>query len=186
MTADGACRATIREPCAPNKDCRGPNPFPVKCPVERGLPQLLNPGQAMRRLDVSIAGGKPGSPKERLAFSQGPDGCSLLKETTLDERNALSPSPQTELVDLPCDDLERVWTPGARIASRRATGSSIEPDVVTRAVMRWVRVGDAVPVVTESRWSGPSALDAPFDALVSLARSIAAAHGKLTLRRLGP
>jgi hypothetical protein len=181
ISPDGTCQGQVFMTCPPHKSCPGPERRAVKCPVEHDLPALVSPGSATRRLDVAVSGGKPGSVGERLAFSRGPDGCSLYKESTtpgepVEER-------ADEVVDLPCADFERAWSAGVPLVTRRASGTPNAPDSVTRSVMRWVRGADGVPIVTEVRWTGRSPLDTAFESLASIVGPLAAGRGKLSLSR---
>jgi hypothetical protein len=173
---DGTCAGLEVHDCPPHKMCMAPQKYAARCPVELGLPPLLEPGAASRRLEIGVSGGKPGQGSETLIFAVGGDGCSL--RAAIDAIEPTQPS-GAALDDVPCAELERVW----RLARARFAGKRPQETHHPDEVSHWVTFQS--PAGFEAvRWSGQSAANADFTALVDVAGPIAAARSSLRLWRL--
>lgn len=172
-----ACGGIHQEACAPHKDCMAPTKYPAKCPVELGLPPPLEVAAATKSVTISIGGGKPGQGGESVAFAAGADRCSLTKEMTSGERFA----PASETVDVPCADVERVWSLARRSFAGKRPQSSPIPDSVTVTIE--FRGGSSTEMV---QWSNNAKLDEELAKVAKVIAPITAAWGELRLARLGP
>ncbi|MBL8742893.1 MAG: hypothetical protein JNK04_17410 [Myxococcales bacterium] len=179
---DGSCLALEVFNCPPNKSCAAPRERPIACPTELGLADIAKPGDADKRIDLAMSGGKSGEAGERVVLSRVGDRCSLYKVVGIGEGG--EDAATKELVDVPCADFERIFP----LAEQRFAGAKPanpkSPKGVTRTVAFWRMGKDSVPIVSEVRWTGENKkLDASFGELVAIVSKAAKGRGALALRR---
>ncbi len=179
---DGSCLALEVFTCPPNKSCAAPRERPIACPTEFGLAEIAKPGEADKRVDLSLSGGKTGQAGERVALSRVAERCSLFKVVGIGDAGEAAAS--QELVDLPCADFDRAFSLAEKSFQNAKPTTANAPNALTRAVSLWRMGKDSVPVVAEVRWTGDNKkLDASFAELVGIVAKAAKARGALKLAR---